>query len=240
MPFYPQFDRNPLDARAGRRRRQARRPNEEIAAAGSATRSQTATSSFAVEDPDAEENWPRIWFIWRGNAIASSAKGHEYFLRHYLGTHDNVVAEERAKDKVKTVTFREPAPRGKMDLVVDINFRMDTSALYSDIVLPTATWYEKNDLNTTDLHSYIHPLQAAVPPVWESKSDWEIFKALAKKLSELSPRGVPRGTGPGRRDVAAAARHARRARADAGARLAGRRMRGDPRQDDAAPADRRA
>ena len=33
-----------------------------------------------------------------------------------------------------------------MDLVVDLNFRMDTSALYSDIVLPAATWYEKADL----------------------------------------------------------------------------------------------
>ena len=113
---------------------------------------------LSVDDPDAPENWPRVWFIWRGNAISSSAKGHEFFLRHYLGTHDNVVAEEHAKDKVKTVTFREPAPRGKMDLVVDINFRMDTSALYSDIVLPTASWYEKNDLNTTDLHSFVHPL----------------------------------------------------------------------------------
>ena len=44
-----------------------------------------------------------------------------------------------------------------MDLVVDMNFRMDTSALYSDIVLPAATWYEKADLNSTDMHSFIHP-----------------------------------------------------------------------------------
>ncbi len=146
---------------------------------------------LAVDDPDAPENWPRIWLIWRGNAIMSSAKGHEFFLRHYLGTHDNVVAPERAKGKVETVVWREPAPRGKMDLVVDINFRMDTSALYSDIVLPTATWYEKDDLNTTDLHSFIHPLSAAVPPVWEAKSDWEIFKALAKKVSELAPQAFP-------------------------------------------------
>ena len=30
---------------------------------------------FAVEDPDAPENWPRMWIIWRGNALMSSAKG---------------------------------------------------------------------------------------------------------------------------------------------------------------------
>jgi nitrate reductase alpha subunit len=68
---------------------------------------------------------------------------------------------------------------------------MDTSALYSDIVLPAATFYEKADLNSTDLHSFIHPLSAAVPPSWESKSDWQIFRALAQKFSELAPRHFP-------------------------------------------------
>jgi nitrate reductase alpha subunit len=146
---------------------------------------------FAVEDPDAPENWPRLWIIWRGNALMSSAKGHEYFLKHYLGTHHNTVAPETAAESVKEVVWRDQAPEGKLDLVVDINFRMDTSALYSDIVLPTATWYEKDDLNTTDMHSFIHPLQAAVPPCWESKSDWDIFKALAKKVSELAAVHLP-------------------------------------------------
>jgi len=185
MPYYPQFDRNPIELAAEAREAGAETPEQ--VAAWVRDRIVAKDVGLAVDDPDAEESWPRVWLIWRGNAISSSAKGHEFFLRHYLGTHDNVVAEEQAKDTVKTVVFREPAPRGKMDLVVDVNFRMDTSALYSDIVLPTASWYEKNDLNTTDLHSYIHPLQAAVPPVWESKSDWEIFKALAAKVSEMAP-----------------------------------------------------
>ena len=30
-------------------------------------------------------------------------------------------------------------------------------------------------------------LGQAVPPVWESKTDWEIFKLIAKKVSELAP-----------------------------------------------------
>ena len=44
----------------------------------------------------------------------------------------------------------------------------------------------------TDMHSFIHPLSAAVPPCWESKSDWDIFKALAKKVSELAPDATSR------------------------------------------------
>jgi len=54
-------------------------------------------------------------------------------------------------------------------------------------VLPTATWYEKHDLNTSDMHPFIHPLTAAVDPVWECKSDWNIFRAIAKKFSEVAP-----------------------------------------------------
>jgi nitrate reductase alpha subunit len=74
---------------------------------------------------------------------------------------------------------------------VDLNFPHGPSALYSDIVLPAATWYEKADLNSTDMHTFIHPLSAAVPPCWESKSDWQIFKALAEKFSALAPAHFP-------------------------------------------------
>jgi nitrate reductase alpha subunit len=52
--------------------------------------------------------------------------------------------------------------------------------------LPTATWYEKNDLNTSDMHPFIHPLSAAVDPVWESRSDWDIYKNIAKKFSDVA------------------------------------------------------
>ncbi|MDP6051466.1 MAG: molybdopterin-dependent oxidoreductase, partial [Candidatus Latescibacteria bacterium] len=147
---------------------------------------------FSVEDPDAAENWPRVWYIWRGNALMASSKGHEYFLKHYLGTHNNAISDsDFAKGSTNEVVWHEKAPEGKMDLVVDLNFRMDTSALYSDIVLPAATWYEKADLNSTDMHSFIHPLSQAVPPCWESKSDWEIFKQISKKFSELSEKHFP-------------------------------------------------
>ncbi|MDL1897298.1 nitrate reductase subunit alpha, partial [Anaerolineae bacterium CFX7] len=185
MPYFPQFKTNSFDV-AKQARDAGAKSNAEVAN-WTAQQLKDGKLEFAVDDPDAPENWPRVWIIWRGNAIQASAKGHEYFLRHYLGTHNNVIAEEHAKNTVQTVKFREPAPRGKMDLVVDLNFRMDSSALYSDIVLPAAFWYEKNDLNSTDLHSFIHPLGQAVPPVWESKTDWEIFKAFSKKVSELAP-----------------------------------------------------
>lgn len=190
LPFYPQFERSSLEIVKDARGAGAKSDQEVIDYVVGQLKERKLR--FAAEDPDAPENWPRVWFIWRGNALMSSAKGHEYFLRHYLGTHSNAVADEEvSKDMLEEVLWRDPAPVGKFDLVVDINFRMDTSALYSDIVLPTATWYEKNDLNSTDLHSYIHPLSEAVPPVWESRSDWDIFKAFAQRVSELAEKHLP-------------------------------------------------
>jgi nitrate reductase alpha subunit len=111
----------------------------------------------------------------------------------------------RAAD-VKEVTWHDKLELGKMDLIVDLNFRMDTSALYSDIVLPAASWYEKDDLSSTDMHSFIHPLQAAVPPCWESKSDWKIFRAIAQATSEMARAYLPESR-EGHRLLAAAARH---------------------------------
>jgi len=189
LPFYPQFPENPIEVVQQARAAGAETTEEIIA--WIVKRLKNKEMQFSVEDPDAEENWPRVWFIWRGNALMASAKGHEYFLRHYLGTHDNAVGKDLAADSVKEVAWHEHAPQGKMDLVVDLNFRMDTSALYSDIVLPAATWYEKADLNSTDMHSFIHPLSPAVPPCWESKSDWAIFKEVAKKFSELAEPHFP-------------------------------------------------
>ncbi len=189
LPFYPQFDRNPLDLVAEAEAAGAASPDDVVAHVVRSLR--TRQLHFAVDDPDAPGNWPRLWFIWRGNALMASAKGHEYFLKHYLGTDSNAIAVDLARDAVHEVTWREHAPQGKMDLVVDLNFRMDSSALYSDIVLPAATWYEKADLNSTDLHTFVHPLSAAVPPCWESKSDWDIFKAIAAKFSELASAHFP-------------------------------------------------
>jgi nitrate reductase alpha subunit len=189
LPFYPQFDRNPIDVVG--EARAAGAADDAGVVAHVVDKLKSRELKFAIEDPDDESAWPRLWFIWRGNALMSSAKGHEYFLDHYLGTHHNNVSQPRAKDHVREVAWHEHAPSGKLDLVVDLNFRMDTSALYSDIVLPAATWYEKDDLNSTDMHSFIHPLSQAVPPCWESKSDWDIFREISRVFSDMAAKHLP-------------------------------------------------
>ncbi len=154
---------------------------------------------FAVEDPEAEENHPRILSLWRANLLGSSAKGNEYFLRHLLGTDSAVTAREAPPDKRPTgIEWPEQVPDGKLDLLMTIDFRMTSSTLLSDVVLPAATWYEKHDLNTTDMHPFIHSFNPAIAPPWQSKTDWEAWKAIAERFSELAAEHL--GT---RRDVVA-------------------------------------
>ena len=142
---------------------------------------------MSCEDPDAPQNWPRNLFVWRSNLLGSSGKGHEYFLKHLLGTSNGVQGKDLGAEEAKPeeVVWHDKAPEGKLDLLVTLDFRMSTTCLYSDIVLPTATWYEKNDLNTSDMHPFIHPLSTAVDPAWQSRSDWDIYKGFAKKFSEI-------------------------------------------------------
>ncbi|STV92285.1 respiratory nitrate reductase subunit alpha [Klebsiella pneumoniae] len=109
-------------------------------------------------------------------------------LKYLLGTENGIQGKDLGKQggvKPEEVEWRDNGLDGKLDLVVTLDFRLSSTCLYSDIVLPTATWYEKDDMNTSDMHPFIHPLSAAVDPAWESKSDWEIYKGIAKKFSEV-------------------------------------------------------
>ena len=189
LPCFPQFNESNHDVLDQARANGDESPQE--IAQNLAQRLRSKDLRFSMEDPDNPESWPRVWYIWRGNALQASAKGHEYFLKHYLGTDHSQIATEDGEGNVHDVVWRKAAAEGKLDLVVDLNFRMDTSALYSDVVLPAASWYEKDDLNSTDLHSFIHPLQAAVPPCWESKTDWQIFRELAWHTQQLARKAMP-------------------------------------------------
>ena len=182
MPSYPQFDRNPLDVA------------DDAAAAGQEVSAYVAdqlrdrTLTFAIEDPDAPQNWPRCLTLWRANLLGSSGKGDEYFLKHLLGTHNNLMADLTPPDRrPRDVAWRdEDPPEGKLDLLLSLDFRMTSSTLLSDIVLPAATWYEKHDLNTTDMHPFVHAFSPAIDPPFESRTDFDAFHAIGRRFSELA------------------------------------------------------
>ncbi|WP_277051434.1 nitrate reductase subunit alpha [Ruania albidiflava] len=180
-PSYPTFDRSSLAIA------------DEAAEAGTDPVSyaveelKSGRMRFAVENPEAEENFPRVLTLWRSNLFGSSAKGSEYFLKHLLGTDHAVAATEAPEGQRPTsIEWPDEAQQGKLDLLMTIDFRMTSSTILSDVVLPAATWYEKHDINTTDMHPFIHSFNPAIDPPWQSKTDWDAWKAIAKEFSSLA------------------------------------------------------
>ena len=84
------------------------------------------------------------------------------------------------------VVWHDEAPEGKLDLLLSLDFRMTSTTLFSDVVLPAATWYEKHDLNTTDMHPFIHAFTPAINPPWQTRTDFDAFHGIAKVFSELA------------------------------------------------------
>lgn len=182
-PLSPQISTNPLEVS-----RQARRKHQDPAHY-LCERLSEGVVEMCCDDLDKDTNYPRNLFIWRSNLLGCSGKGMEYFMKHLLGTQSNVLGvdnKEAGYPLPLMQPWHEKAPEGKLDLVVTMDFRMTTSSLHSDIVLPAATWYEKNDISSTDMHPFIHPFCQAVDPNWEARTDWDVFKELAAKVSQLS------------------------------------------------------
>lgn len=185
MPYYPQFRQNPLNI------------CDDAVAAGAADAKgiidyavkglKDKSLQMAVENPDAEENVPRVMFFWRANPLGSNVKGHEYFLRYLLGTTHSFLAGEPDRPFTEFDAGR-PMEQGKLDLMVTAELRMNTSCVYSDIVLPSAHWYEYNDLSSTDMHPFIHPFTAAVNPPWEARDNWSMFDLISRTFSTLAEK----------------------------------------------------
>ncbi|MDO4856000.1 MAG: nitrate reductase subunit alpha [Limosilactobacillus gorillae] len=186
LPSYPQFDRNSLsfvdDYQTKDIQEISKRVVEELKA---------GTLHFAAEDPDAKRNQPKNFFLWRSNLFASSGKGAEYFMKHLLGAENGLLAKANTRLKPESMVWHDEETTGKLDLVVDMDFRMVSTAMYSDVVLPAATWYEKEDLSSTDMHPFIHPFNKAISPMWESRSDWQQFRLLAKTFTEMAKKYLP-------------------------------------------------
>ena len=54
------------------------------------------------------------------------------------------------------------------------------------MVLPAATWYEKHDLNSTDMHPFVNSFNPAISPPWQTRTDWDAFMAIAQAFSRLA------------------------------------------------------
>jgi len=188
LPGFPQTSQNSLDIVREQREAGA---DDETLIRNVANKLANGELDWAVEHPNDPRNFPRVFFNWRSNLLGDSGKGHEYFVKHLIGGEDSVLTDTTHSWQPHDVHVDEQPPEGKTDLFVSMDFRMTSSGLFSDIVLPAATWYEKFDISSTDLHPFIHPFNAAVSPPWDSKSDWDAFREIAQTFSQLAAKHLP-------------------------------------------------
>jgi DMSO reductase family type II enzyme molybdopterin subunit len=101
---------------------------------------------------------PRVIFEFGGNVLRRQRGGQRMLLQHLW-------------------------PKAR--LIVSVDWRMTTTGLYSDIVLPAAQHYEKPNFpyTTPDVMNLTLSDRAVEPP-GEARSEWQISLMLAKKLSE--------------------------------------------------------
>ncbi|MEK7372568.1 MAG: chlorate reductase subunit alpha [candidate division NC10 bacterium] len=79
----------------------------------------------------------------------------------------------------------------RCELLVAVDYRLNSGAMYADIVLPAATEAEKLDFRETSVTRFLNAFGQAVKPMYERKTDWQICVELARKIQERAKaRGV--------------------------------------------------
>jgi anaerobic selenocysteine-containing dehydrogenase len=119
-----------------------------------------------------EDTPPRVFFEIGGNFLRRTRGGQELLLKNLWP---------------------------KLKMIVHMDWRLNTTGLYSDIILPVAQHYEKVTFHIPTPHMLQLTLsdKAAAAP-GEAKPEWEIFTLLMKKLEERArARDVPEYTAHG-------------------------------------------
>ena len=83
----------------------------------------------------------------------------------------------------------------KLRMIVAVDFRMSTTGMKADLMLPAAGYYEKRGIKyAVSLLPYVVVGEQAVAPLGEAKGEWEIMARLAQRIQERArERGIEGG-----------------------------------------------
>ncbi|MCK4785067.1 MAG: molybdopterin-dependent oxidoreductase, partial [Desulfobacteraceae bacterium] len=90
--------------------------------------------------------------------------------------HNQILAEQNAKNFEKALR--------KLDFFITMDLFMTPTAELSDIVLPAASWLERDGFRGHSAYPYVIPIQhKAIEPLYERWDDVQFFIELAKRMS---------------------------------------------------------
>ena len=73
----------------------------------------------------------------------------------------------------------------KLKTIVSVDWRINTTGLYADYILPAAQHYEKmNQPYASPMHLHVLLIEKAAEPQGEARSEWQIVQDLARALEE--------------------------------------------------------
>jgi anaerobic selenocysteine-containing dehydrogenase/GMP synthase-like glutamine amidotransferase len=135
-----------------------------------------------------EEYGPYDQFYW-GDSL--NPKRRKFFIGK-VG--DEILNAVEPKIRMVYVTAANPicmAPNsdkiatafGKAEMVVYSGHFLDDTAEHADIFLPATTFLEEDDIMASYGHNYLGPVNKAIEPVGETKSEFEMFYDLSARFS---------------------------------------------------------
>ncbi|MCL4491907.1 MAG: molybdopterin-dependent oxidoreductase [Nitrospirae bacterium] len=119
-------------------------------------------------------------------------RGHNYPMKAYILRTGNSLLTGSAPWKwEKAITAKDASGNYKLELFVFIDSLNLESALYADVILPEASYAERQSLSDIyPSHQVIYNRDAVIKPLHESKKPTDIMKLLAKKLNELGDSDI--------------------------------------------------
>ncbi|MBI5910656.1 MAG: molybdopterin-dependent oxidoreductase [Betaproteobacteria bacterium] len=114
-------------------------------------------------------------------------RGHRYPMKGYvLRTGNSVYTGSAPYAWQKALTAKDAAGNYKLELNVIIDTLYLESALYADVILPEASYAERQSVSDIyPSHPLIYNRDAVIEPLYESKKPTEIMNLLAKRLADL-------------------------------------------------------
>lgn len=105
-----------------------------------------------------------------------SLEGKDYPVRTMLSFASNPISNTPSAREWMDKVFPN------LDFWVVLDTTMGDSCRYADMVLPVASWYEKEDFRTGMNNPYMTVSEKAIEPLYESKPEWEIACLIGRAM----------------------------------------------------------
>lgn len=119
-------------------------------------------------------------------------RGYHYPIKAFFLRTGNVVYTAGPSYKWEdAITAKDAKGDYKLELMVVIDTLALESSMYADIILPEASYVERQSLSDIyPSHQLVYNRDAVIKPMYESKPPFEIMNLLAKKLHDLGDTDV--------------------------------------------------